>query len=86
MLIENIHPKTLDGVKRLATQLKKSRGIKHSDALDLAAQAANFTNFRHALRTLPARGPAFSNPYGLLTVYWRDEVHRHLYGIPSSAR
>ncbi|WP_019567125.1 DUF5623 domain-containing protein [Agrobacterium sp. 10MFCol1.1] len=80
MLIENIHPKTLDGVKRLATQLKKSRGIKHSDALDLAAQAANFTNFRHALRTLPVRGPAFSNPYVLLTVYWRDEVHRHLCG------
>lgn len=41
MLIDGPRPTTLVGVKRLAKQLKKTNGIKHSDALDLAAKSAD---------------------------------------------
>ena len=68
MLIGDVRPTTIDGVKSLASQLRKKHGIKHAAALDLAANAANCTNFRNALRTLPARG--VGHPYVLLTYYW----------------
>ncbi|WP_417809049.1 DUF5623 domain-containing protein [Thioclava sp.] len=73
MLIDGPRPTTLVGVKRLARQLKKTNGIKHSDALDLAAKSADCANFRHAQRTLPTNGFARSKPYVLLTIYWSDE-------------
>ncbi len=73
MLIDDVRPTTLDGVKSLAAQLRKERGIKHSAALDLAAQAANCTNFRNAQRVLPLRGLALTRPYVLLTIYWSDK-------------
>ncbi|GAB6052212.1 hypothetical protein JCM17960_10320 [Magnetospira thiophila] len=77
MLKDNLRPSTLDGVKRLATQIKKERGVKHAYALDLAAQAANFTNFRHALRMLPSNNKATGHHMVLLTVYWLDsKTHR----------
>lgn len=72
MLIGNVRPTTLDGVKSLAAQLRKEQGIKHSVALDDAARAANCSNFRNAQHTLPARGKASERPYMLLTVYWLD--------------
>lgn len=73
MLIDNVRPKTLKGVKSLATQLRKEQGIKHSVALDLAAKAANCTNFRNAQRTLPGQGTSIARPYVLLTIYWHDK-------------
>jgi hypothetical protein len=76
MLISDVRPTTLDGVKSLATQLRKEQGIKHSTALDLAAKAANCTNFRNAQRTLPIRGTALARPYVLLTIYWCDKERR----------
>ncbi len=72
MLNGNIHPSTLEGVKRLANQIKKDRGIKHSEALDLASRAANCENFRHARRVLPANARSEANHPVLLTVYWKD--------------
>jgi len=80
MLIGDVHPTTLDGVKRLAVQLRKEQGIKHSVALDLAAKAADCTNFRNAQRTLPARRAAVTHPYVLLTVYWCDKEQRYQIG------
>lgn len=80
MLTGDIHPKTLDGVKSLAAQLRKEQGIKHSAALDLAAKAANCANFRNAQRTLPARGTLFPRPYVLLTIYWRDKNRQYQCG------
>ncbi|MFK3781551.1 DUF5623 domain-containing protein [Agrobacterium sp. NPDC089420] len=78
--MDDIRPTTLVSVKRLAAQLKKRKGIKHSDALDLAARAANCENFRHAQRILPARNKPRERPYILLTTYWRDEERRQYFG------
>jgi len=80
MLIGDVRPKTLEGVKSLATQLRKEQGIKYSDALDRAALAAGCANFRSARRMLPARGRAQGRPYVLLTVYWRDAKQRDACG------
>lgn len=80
MLIGKVHPTTLDGVKSLAWQLRKERGIKYSAALDIAAQAANCTNFRNALRTLPPRGASVVRPYVLLSMYWSDRDQRNRRG------
>lgn len=80
MLIGNVRPTTLEGVKSLATQLRKKQGIKHTIALDLAAQAANCTNFRHARRVLPLRRATVASPYVLLTIYWYDKEQQYQRG------
>lgn len=80
MLIEDIRPTTLTGVKRLAKDLKKTQGIKHSDALDMAAQSANCENFYHAQKILPMRGAKHDAPYVLLTIYWSDKDRGHRVG------
>ncbi len=76
MLIEDLSPTTITGVKRLASQLKKSKGIKHSDALELASKAAHCESFRHAQRTLPIGGNPNNKLYILLTRYWYDKDSR----------
>ena len=73
MLNGHVRPSTLEGVKRLATQIKKEQGVKHANALDLAAQAANCANYRHALRVLPSNGEVQQRHMVLLTVYWHDQ-------------
>lgn len=80
MLIENIHPTTLDGVKSLAAQLRKDQGVKHVEALNLAARAANCENFQHARRVLPTRGEELPRFYVLLTIYWLDKKQGHRCG------
>lgn len=72
MSSEVIRPSTLVGIKRLATSIKVDKGIQHARALDAAAQAAGFENFRHAQNVLHdgythSRHPVF------LTAYWRDK-------------
>ena len=62
MLIEDLRPTTLTGVKRLVKDLKKTKGIKHSDALDMAAQSANCENFHHAQKILPVQGAKLDAP------------------------
>ena len=76
MVIDDLRPTTLDGVKSLAAQLSKERGIQHLKALDFAARAANCENFKHARHTLPARGTGLQHPYVLLTIYWTDKDRR----------
>lgn len=76
MLINDVRPTTLGGVKRLAKEIKKSNGGEHSDALERAAKAAGCANYVHARRTLPKKNAAHSRHYVLLTIYWRDKDRR----------
>lgn len=75
MSSEAIRPSTLDGIKRLAKSLKIERSIQHVQALDDAAQAAGFQNFRHASNVLrTAAKPQRPRPRHrvFLTIYWND--------------
>lgn len=75
MSSEAIRPSTLDGIKRLAKSLKTERGIQHARALDDAAQAAGFQNFRHAskvLRVIPKPEQSRPGHRLFLTSYWKD--------------
>lgn len=66
-------PTTLTGIRRLANRKKKAHGIKHAQALDIAANDAGFENYRHARNVLEATsGPSTSKPYTLyITAYWK---------------
>ncbi len=75
MSSEAIRPSTMDGIKRLAKSLKTERGIQHLRALDDAAQAAGFQNFRHAsnvLRAAPKPKRPSSEHRIFLTAYWKN--------------
>jgi hypothetical protein len=80
MLIGDMRPTTLAGVKSLAAQLRKESGLKHSVALDLAARVANCSNYTHARRTLPLRTVGSTDHYVLLTAYWSDREKRYARG------
>ena len=80
MSIESLRPTTLVGVKRLAKQIKKTNGIRHAEALDLAARSADCVNFRHAQRILPFGQPTGTKPNVLLTIYWRDKKRGYCCG------
>ncbi|WP_374634837.1 DUF5623 domain-containing protein [Ferrovibrio sp.] len=80
MLIGDVRPTTLDGIKSLATQFRKQQGIKHTSALDLAAKAASFENFRHAQRELPTQEQTRERSYVFLTIYWCDKKQGHRIG------
>jgi hypothetical protein len=48
----SVHSTTLPGIKRAAKTIKRERGISHAEALDAAAQAAGYQNFRHARNSM----------------------------------
>lgn len=48
--LEERRPTTLAGLKRLAKQFVKQKGIQHARALDLAAKSAGYQNYPHAQR------------------------------------
>lgn len=76
MSSEDIRPSTLDGIKRLAKALKVERGVRHLQALDDAARAAGYQNFRHAgnvLRSHPTPRAPRSRHRVYLTTYWKDK-------------
>lgn len=77
MLIDDIRPTSIEGVKSLAVQLRKGKGIKHSAALDIAARSAGCANFRNAQRKLLPRGAALTHNCILLTQYWYDKALGH---------
>ena len=52
MTTKSIRPATLAGIKRLAKIIKRERGISHAQALDAAAQAGDFENFKDARNAL----------------------------------
>jgi hypothetical protein len=77
MLNDGLRPTTILGIKSLAADIRKRRGVKYSQALDIAAKAANFTNFRNAQRVLLTQEELPSKSYVLLTRYWYDKKQRH---------
>ena len=52
--LDSLKPKTLEGVKRLAKQIGKERGIGHAQALEAAAQQAGFANYQACRQALEA--------------------------------
>ncbi|CDX21309.1 conserved hypothetical protein [Mesorhizobium plurifarium] len=80
MLTGDVRPTTLSGIKSLAAQLRKERGIKHANALDLAAQAASYSNFRNAQRVFLQREQEAPRPYVLLSIYWCDKEQKYTCG------
>ena len=48
MSSKEIRPSSIDGIKRLAKSIKVAQGIQHTEALDVAARAAGYQNYRHA--------------------------------------
>jgi len=72
---DHIRPSSIDGIKQFAKRLKKSDGIQHAVALNKAAKAAGYENYKHALRVLGGGIPA---PQSLVILYisilWRDRT------------
>lgn len=78
MLNSNIRPSTIGGIKRLAKQIKKSDGLPHHEALDIAAQKASFENFRHAQNQLE-NSTTQSHAHRLFfSSYWYDRKKRRI--------
>lgn len=42
-------PKTIKGLKRRATKIKKARGIRHAEALEIVAQSMGYSSYKTAL-------------------------------------
>ena len=72
MLNEAVRPTTIVGLKRLANQMKKARGISHSEALTLAAKAASFESFALARQSLTAKPLSQPDHRLFLTYYWTN--------------
>lgn len=77
MLIEDIRPSTVVGIKRLARRISKAEGVPHKEALERAARAASFENLKHAKAVLAA-APRPQAHQLFLTAYWTD---RETYAI-----
>jgi hypothetical protein len=62
-MMNNLHPfTTLEGLKRRATQLKRERGLSHSEALNEVSKAGGYRNYHDAQKVLRAQSPS---PFGL---------------------
>lgn len=74
MIGNDIRPTTIVGIKRLANALRKSEGIQHTNALDLASMQAGYANYRNALATLGHERAEPPKPLHslFLTAYWRE--------------
>lgn len=66
----SIHPSTIDGIKRLAKEVKTERGIKHTAALDEISRAVGYSNFKHARNCIQQSHPSFTI---FITAYWLDK-------------
>lgn len=80
MKIEGCRPTTLEGVKRLAKQIRKVEGIQYSKALDRASNVIGLENFKHARSNLSISSFATTRDYVLLTIYWIDKKQGHRCG------
>lgn len=72
MLNENIQPSTIGGIKRLAKQIKKAKGVSYYKALDIAARNASFESFAHARNQLKNSNAFKSNRRLFFTNYWYE--------------
>jgi len=78
MKIVTDHPSTLVGIKRLAKHRKRDLHISHTEALDVAASLAGYSNYRHARNQLANLAPLKAASAGQrspiwITAYWRDK-------------
>jgi hypothetical protein len=65
-----IRPSTIDGIKRYAKQIKNTQGLKHADALNAAARAGGFQNYKRAHSQLcPVVEPVVGYPI-YISVSW----------------
>ncbi|MEA3588438.1 DUF5623 domain-containing protein [Pseudidiomarina sp. 1APP75-27a] len=76
MLNKRTQPSTLGGIKRQAKQIKKSDGLPHHVALDIAAQNASFSNYAHAHHKLDSRTIIQSDHQLFFSVFWYDRKIR----------
>jgi hypothetical protein len=65
-----VAPSTIDGIKRLAKQIKRAQNIPHHQALNFAAKQAGYENLRHAHHHLVPQIQSLHAAY--LTAYWRE--------------
>lgn len=49
---ESRPPQTIKGLKRQATKIKKARGIRHVEALEIVAQSMGYSSYKSALNDL----------------------------------
>ena len=70
----DVQPKSLDGIKRLAKSISRRDGIKHAEALSVAASQAGYSNYLHALRTLSVSDKVAPTPRHIayIVVPWHD--------------
>ena len=47
-----ITPKSLRGIKRIATEIGRAEGVTHTQALNLVSRRAGFTDYQHAFSAL----------------------------------
>lgn len=76
MLSTTVRPSTLDGIKRLAKTIKRDQNCNHSTALNLAAQQAGFSNFKHAqnaIKPLVQKAPAQPSYFVFISMSWWDK-------------
>lgn len=76
-----VTPSTIQGIKRLSKSIGRDQKVTHSKALDIAAQRAGFSSFRHAKnhlgtdsRSQTQREVAIFPMW--ITAYWRDKESR----------
>lgn len=72
-MTEDIIPTTIVGIKRLAKTLSRRDGVSHTVALDRAAQAAGFSNFKNASKALERSTPSYAAGPAIIIVGNNDE-------------
>ncbi|MBU1316450.1 MAG: hypothetical protein KJ947_04280 [Alphaproteobacteria bacterium] len=63
MSVFDIKPTTIVGIKRLASNISKRKGVTHSVGLDQAAVCAGYANYKNALRTLNSSAIVAPSPH-----------------------
>lgn len=74
-MTEDIIPTTIVGIKRLGKTLSRRDGVSHTAALDRAAQAAGFANFKHASKALERSTPSSAAGPAIIIV-GNDDGHQ----------
>lgn len=73
-MLDITSPKTLSGIKSYASLLKKQQGVPHHKALNLAASAAGFQNWSHAVNASDTRRTGQPIHWCQIWTVWRDWV------------
>ncbi len=73
MHLENLHPKTLIGIKTLARDLKVHGGFSHAEALNRASGQSGYANYVAARKSLSREGPPIAPVFPIfVSIWWRD--------------